>query len=392
MARLKENADRWTIRLAELCSTKLGSEVRATALQLLADTFETGLAEVDQTRRRILELLARLDDLGQPTATMETETLRRSDMQARRPLPVLQPGGLDGVSLVAVHLAPARISESAVRNWVTLAVEEIVLVDGMSDPALAQRLRDAGIDDPRLVIIRLDDVALTWTRAINIGLRASRYARIWAISSNNRLNTGHLLDSLPEGTYAAATSQAESGGFILGTHRGDLAAAGGFSEYLETADWAVEDLAGRLAALSVQRRALPLGLAARGPLPPRTDKPADAVSLRDSLCLEDDFAALQNRFIAMAMPDWMGSAQVPCRFGPSDERGQHVQLVASAVSGVPLHIKTTSETHVLIEKLRMRLGGTPERLSRRQLAMVLAGPSKDVSVLDIAVAGPARPG
>jgi len=370
--------DEWTVKLAMVLAGDVAPEDRATALQTLADSHVTGQPEVDLTRQRILHLLAQREGVVEATEDLASPAA---------PLGPLQPEGRAGISLVAVDLS--QLTVAAIRNWLTAKVDEVVLVDCHTTPALAQRLTEAGITDPRLTVIRLDQGDVTWTQAFNIGLRAARHARLWAISGSARLGTLPP-QPLQSGSYAAETGQSDAVGFLLDLHRGDLAAVGGFNEYLDSPDWSVEDLADRLSAHVLQRRALPAGLLVQGPKPSPADAPV-AGTLRESLRQAQNFVALQNRFISAAMPDWVGADQLPYVFGHLDEQGQHVQPGSASVAKVPLHIKTEAASHALIDLLRDRLGGQPERLSPRRLDMVLARPTTDVTAVDIAVAASNAP-
>ncbi len=374
-----DSRDQWTTRLAAVLAGDVPAEGRAAALSDLAATHSTGLVHVDQTRQRILQLL------GQRDAPTPDET----QPHATNALDPLQPEGMAGISLVAVDLG--HLAVAAVRNWLSCKVEEVVLVDGHTTPPLAERLTSAGIKDPRLTVIRIDDDAVTWTQGFNIGLRAARHARLWVIAGSTRLDPLAQVPALQSGSYAAENGQSDATGFLLDLNRHDLAAVGGFNEYLETPDWAVEDLAGRLSVLGLQRRTLPPGLLTQGPKTAAATAPPPTGTLRDALRQSPNFAALQNRFISAAMPDWIGSAQLPCVFMGSDDLGQHVQAQAASVAKVPLHIKTTAATHALVDLMRDRLGGQPERLSPRRLDIVLARPVNDVSAVDIAVAASNAP-
>lgn len=399
-----DNADQWTLRLAKILAGHLSVEDRAAALTDLAATHQTGLPEVDQTRQRILHLLAQ-PDLTLIAAPDQTGLDHRgldemapeqgvsdhgvSDLGAPTPdLDLLKSEGQAGISLVAVDLG--GLSVAAVRNWLTTGIEEVVLVDGHTTPALADRLRGAGITDARITLLRVDDAAVSWTQAFNIGLRAVCHTRLWVIADSTRLAPLADLPPLSAGSYAAEPGQSEAAGFLLDVNRSDLVAVGGFNEYLESPDGAAEELAGRLSALGLQRHPLPLGLVTQG----RKTTPAQIPvtgTLRDVLRQSPSFAALQNRFIAAAMPDWTGAAQLPFSVAEQDDLGRHVLPKAAVVANVPLHIKTEAANHALIDLLRDTVGGQPERLSPRGLDTVLDRPVADVSAVDIAVAASNAP-
>ena len=406
------NAEQWTTRLAALLAGAGDPKSRYDALRDLAATHKTGNTQIDETRQTILQLLAQIDDLAfanptdlpepaEPTVSGNLSHLAdRPDpavptdpADAARPhiLPLLSAHqGRLGVSMVAVNLAAARLSVGAVRNWLTSQVDELVLVDAQSTAPLAGRLRAAGITDPRLTVLRLDG-SVTWTQAFNIGFRATCHARIWAISGTIRFASQLAHPSaLPPGCFANSSVQPEPEAFLLDLHRADLAATGGFNEYIDTADGAVLDLAGRLSDLQLTHSALPPGLLTTGPKTARKAVPATTGTLRDTLRQTPGFAALQNHWIAAAMPDWTGGAQLPCHLDGQDDLGQHVQ------PGTPAHlptpqVKAMAATHAIADMLRDRFGGHPERLGTHQLDLVLDRPDTDVFATDLAVAAGRTP-
>ncbi|MBC7740107.1 MAG: hypothetical protein H7245_23500 [Candidatus Saccharibacteria bacterium] len=367
----------WTTRLAAVLAGDVPGTDRQVALSDLAATYSTGLPPVDETRQRILRLLGYRDALSaaDPASASVTDPA--------------QAAGVDGISLVAVDLG--QLAVAAVRNWLSASTHEVVLVDGHTTPPLAERLTSAGIADPRLRLIRIDDEAVTWTQGFNIGLRAARHARLWAIGGSTRLAPTVQAAALPAGNFAVENGQGDPTGFLLDLNRNDLTAVGGFNEYLESPDWAVEELVGRLSAQGLQRRTLPPGLLAQGPKPAAAAPLPATGTLRDALRQSPNFAALQNRFIAVAMPKWAASAQLPSVVLGSVALGQHIRAQSSNVTKMPLHIKTTAATNALIELLRDRMGGHPERLSPRRLDTVLGRPVNDVSAVDIAVAASNAP-
>ncbi len=153
----------------------------------------------------------------------------------------MQGEGNAGISLVAVDLS--QLTAAAVRNWLTAKVAEVVLVDCHTTPPLALRLGEAGIKDPRLTILRLDQGDVTWTQAFNIGLKAgwvlmepksigkrgralargsdfrffanpsrpkaARHDRLWVLSGSTRLGS-QPQPPLQHGSFAAETGQSDA--------------------------------------------------------------------------------------------------------------------------------------------------------------------------------------
>ena len=367
----------WTVRLAGLLGQDLSAAERDVALQQLSSTYVTGQSIVDERRKRILDLLSLPE--RQITPARESSDQSPPPIVNGMALPLLQALGTAGTSLVAIDQGAAGFNLDDLSNWLASGVAEIVLVDCGTTPALGERLRKADLADPRLRVVRLERAEVSWAQAFNIGFRVSRHRSLWAAIGEVRF--GELeaaLPDLPSGSFVAGMG-------VIALNRGDLAQVGGFNEYLETSAWGLNDLAGRLSALGLQRRAPPPGLIIP-PQAPTAPTPDPKVSLRDQLIADPDYNALQNRIIAATMPDWTGDRALSCLCQDNDGLGLHVLPTRKASVAAPIHIKTEAARQALIDLLRQTVGGEPELMRARQMDLVLNRPALDVCPVDIAMA------
>ena len=374
-----DNADQWTIRLATILSDAVAPANRRSALADLAASHATGDNATDQTRLRILDLIAQRDRQLNPHPTSPDPT--GPTLLAR-----LHAQGNAGIALVSVDLASAPLTTSAIRNWLAAPVGELVLIDAHCTPPLAQRLLGSSISDPRIRVVRLD-APVTWTQAFNLGFRIARAGRIWALSGDTRLATPlPNLAPLPAGHFAAPP-QTDGALVLLDLHRADLAATGGFNEYLDTADGAVADLAQRLYAQDVHPIPPQPGLLTNGPKAKPAAPPPATASLRDALLQTPQYLAQLNRAIAALMPPWAGPIQqLPCEISALDDLGQHLHPMPPLAEPVPPTVRTAASQTALTDLLRDRFGDLPAGLGPHGLDLVLDRPQSDVSSLDLAVA------
>jgi hypothetical protein len=372
-----EPPEEWTVRLAGLLGQDLPLSDRNAALQQLARSYVTGEGPVDTTRKRILDLLRKPSSqaAGTPQADDEIPPAIKKGME----LPVLCPLGIAGAALVAIDHPVKDLSIDAIANWTETDVQQIVLVDCGRTAPLRERLTEAGLTDPRLLVIRLDTAKISWAQAFNIGLRCSRHSTLWAVMAEVRF-----------GESSASLSEVPIGGFVAGSgmiclRRADVALAGGFNEYLETDVWGLDDLTGRLLALGLQRHVVPADAVQAHPEPVQPPLKPDA-NLRDRLMADPAYLALQNRFLAATMPEWRGENAVTCICQDANDHDMHLTPPKTAPATVPLHFKTEAARYALIDLMRQTLGGVPEVLRPRQMDLVLNRPVSDVTVVDLAVA------
>ena len=390
-------SDGWTTRLAQFLHR---DPTDRNALAALSDALATGDRASDQTRHTILRLLAQRSAQIAPRPTLSgASPLPDWPAHPAQPVPPFHPAGLAGTSLIAVCHDDGETVAAALPFWLATAVDEILLIDWSPTAQLPTPQLDAmNLSDPRLRIIRLDGADLSPAQAFNVGFRLCRHQRILALAPAVRLAADYLATPVTAHEFRVDPGPADGSGFVLDLDRRDLAQAGGFNEYLDSADWCLADLTARLAALGL--RAAPItGHFTRPPPAPPVQLGQD--SLRHTLLHSRDFAALRNRFIAAIMPDW--SAPHSRAFGLAAATGPGLVLrplnlrplilrpLSPPALKPPLLVRAEAENHALCDLTARHIGGAPVMLGTRRLDIVLNRPAHDVCAIDIAVAGGPHP-
>ncbi len=385
-------SDSWTARLAEFLHR---DPMDRSAAAALSGSLATGDRATDQTRHTILRLLAqRSAQIAPRPALSETTPLPDWPGHPAQPVPPFHPAGLAGTSLIAICHDDGETLAASLPSWLGTAVDEVLLIDWSPTPELAAlQLAAENLSDPRLRIIRLDGPDLSPAQAFNLGFRLCRHQRILALAAAVRLAADYLATPATAHEFRVDPGPADGSGFVLDLDRRDLAQAGGFNEYLDSADWCLADLTARLAALGL--RAAPITGRLTRP-PPTAAVQLGQDSLRNTLRHSPDFAALRNRFIAAIMPDW--SAARSRAFGLAAPAGPSLALqpltlrpLAPPALKPPLLVRADAENHALSDLTARHIGGAPVMLSTRRLDIVLARPAHDVCALDIAVAAGPQP-
>lgn len=139
-------------------------------------------------------------------------------------------------------------------------IDEIVIVDWSSEIPVAITLETAGIRDPRVRILRVEDEG-SWilSHAYNLGFRATTKDKIVKVDSDIILNAEFFsrnamgVGKLIAGNWRQATSDQShvNGFFVVG--REDLMAVNGFNERIVTYGWDDDDLYDRLTNEGVER-------------------------------------------------------------------------------------------------------------------------------------------
>lgn len=139
-------------------------------------------------------------------------------------------------------------------------IDEIVIVDWTSVEPVAHSLKQAGIDDPRIRIIRVEDEG-RWvlSHAYNLGFRAVTRSRVLKVDSDILLAADFFEKNTPAdntliaGNWRnAAEGQSHVNGFFI-TDRAKLFEVNGFNERILTYGWDDDDIYGRLIAAGVRR-------------------------------------------------------------------------------------------------------------------------------------------
>ena len=377
--------DDWTMRLADLLRRD-PSERWDEAVQALSTSIATGDAAMDQTRQTILRLLAQRRAQSSPRPAL-TNPLPDWPGDTLTDLPAFHPAGPAGTSLVATCHDDADILLASLPSWLNLPVDEVLLVDWSNPPQLAAALTAHGLCDPRLRLIQIEGDDLSPAQAFNAGFRLARHQRILALAATVWLGPNYLsAHPLSAGEFRTDPGPADGSALALDIDRRDLAQTGGFNEHLDSADFAVEELAARLTALGLRQATLQTGQTA----PPRAALHLGTGSLRATLLHSPDFAALRNRFIAAVLPDWSAALSRAFGLAARAERGLTLRPLAPPLLKPPMHVRADAESHAMIDLVTRHIGGAPVLLSSRRFDIILARPANDTCALDIALAaGPA---
>lgn len=181
--------------------------------------------------------------------------------------PTLRAQAQVGLSLVcAVRDRSANLTR-ALATWLAHeCIDEIVLVDWSSAQPVAEALPAHLLRDPRCRILRVEgEDQWCLTLAYNLGFRMARFDRIVKCDADICLAPDFFATHplLPKtfiaGDWRAAPAgQAHINGFFM-IHRADLAAVGGFNEYIRAYGHDDDDLYARLTDHGVARLGLKAG-------------------------------------------------------------------------------------------------------------------------------------
>jgi glycosyltransferase involved in cell wall biosynthesis len=220
-----------------------------------------------------------------------------------------------GVSLVTCCMNRTENLLKALPTWLAHPeIREIIIVDWSSRTPVTESLRDAGMNDPRIRIVRaVDEPRWILSYAFNLGFRCTRYDRILKVDADITLKPSFFQkNTLKHGIFIAGNWEfAEKGqehvnGFFY-LHRDDLLNIKGFNEYITTYGWDDDDIYARLSKFGLKRTCVDmtsiyhiphddaqrLGHSGEGP-----------VHAFDELHADPAFKIRANRWLAMVMPPW----------------------------------------------------------------------------------------
>ena len=170
-----------------------------------------------------------------------------SELDAIKPLP--------GISIVTCCMNRNDNLKKALKTWLKLAVDEIVIVDWSSNTPVSETLAD--IKDSRIKIIRVENEP-SWilTYGFNVGLRAASFSKIFKLDADIEVSANFLeLNDFSDMEYvrghwksALDNSQADqayvNGSF--GCNKKHLLEIGFYNEYIRTYGWDDSDIYSRL--------------------------------------------------------------------------------------------------------------------------------------------------
>ncbi len=232
------------------------------------DTVTT--VEARDTFRSLIRAQLSVRNAKSPTSVSALYNEIRTQPDVWRNLPKFEEAGAEYEPDAAIEPGFAAVTCCMNRNdhlaqtlptWlVHQEIGEVIIVDWSSEIPVEITLRKAGITDPRIRILRVEDEG-SWilSHAYNLGFRAATKDKIIKVDSDiildseffSRNTTG--VDQLTAGNWRQAKSgQSHVNGFFV-VGRENLLAVNGFNERIVTYGWDDDDLYGRLTNAGVQR-------------------------------------------------------------------------------------------------------------------------------------------
>ncbi len=330
-----------------------------------ADPQAPGNASV----RKVVEFVRRTYDVHRPVQPSEVSAAPA-------------PSGADvsadgGVSVVTCCMNRTENLLKALPTWLALPeIGEVVIVDWSSRDPVDVSLREAGIADPRIRIVRaVDEPRWILSYAFNLGFRHARHERILKVDADITLKpTFFSSNILKHGTFIAGNWEvAEKGqehinGFFY-LFREDLLNIRGFNEYITTYGWDDDDIYSRLGNYGLKRICVDTSSIYHIPhddaqrLGHAGDETIHAV---DELHTDPLFKIRGNRYLAMVMPPW----KIDRQFAPFDilrDEGSYIE-VRRKKNEMPHYvgddIKQDAEYYAALELVSWRVGMQAYHLSR----------------------------
>lgn len=250
-----------------------------------------------------------------------------------------------GASQVSVVTACRDRNDNLVRvlpSWLACnAVGEVVIVDWTSATPVKDSLREAGLDDTRIRIVRAEQEP-RWVLALafNLGFREAQARFVLKADADILIEPDFFslnpvpVDGFVAGNWRTAKVDQSYVNGLFYIARDDLMAAGGFNEYITSYGWDDEELYARLVARGLTRTDIAQGCVSHLPHDDhaRTQVPQgrDDAPARETLAGEPQFLIRRNRYIANVMPSW-------------DERRPRAQYADVAHSNGVRHVRRTTQ-------------------------------------------------
>ena len=312
----------------------------------------------------------------------------------------LRPQGRPGISLVTCSMNRSPNLLRALPSWLACPeISEVVIVDWSSTTPVSDELAAAGIDDPRIRILRVEgEERWVLTFAFNAGFRASACDLILKADADIVLSADFfrrnplLPDAFAAGNWRTASQdQAHVNGFFF-IPRQMLQAVGAFNEHITSYGWDDDDIYTRLILSGYRRQDLAPGTilhldhddadrigATGAPDGPRT--------LGQDLRAGTGYLIRRNRYVATVMPDWNDrSIHLPFRITARDEALLTVRREGWVPSRVPPHVVAAANAHALGELTAWRLGRRVLDLTPDRVDLLLGRALSDVSRIDVEIA------
>jgi hypothetical protein len=357
------------------------------------------------------DVVARMQDLGPSVARSGSASLTRAYARTSRLLALafdddsledeialpemlgpISAEGAPGISVVTCAMNRSENLIAAMPSWLRHPeFEEIVVVDWSSDLPVRDALARAGIDDPRIRVVRVEG-APRWvlSHAFNTGFRVARHDTILKLDADVVLSDDILSvhgSPGPDGFFAgnwriAAEDQAHVNGVFF-VPRAALACAGGFNEFITTYGWDDDDLYARLEALGYRRRDIAPSTVHH--LPHADDLRtgggvAPAASARDWLLASPRFQIQRNRRLAELLPRWEPAMEpLPLRVRDRREADLTLAIAGPPASPVPEDIFDRATREMMREMMAWDYGSAARDLPQETFDRLMDLPASRLS-------------
>ncbi|MEI6097879.1 MAG: galactosyltransferase-related protein [Alphaproteobacteria bacterium] len=308
--------------------------------------------------------------------------------------------GVPGISVVTCSMNRTQNLIKAIPSWLANhEIAEIVVVDWSSRIHVAQEFASAGIVDPRIRILRVENEP-RWilTYAFNAGFRAASFDTILKVDADIVLSPDFFQrNHVAAGSFIAgnwqtsADDQAHVNGFFF-VSRKALQQVGGFNEHITSYGWDDAEIYERMTLSGLRRCDVAAGTifhlghddVAR--IGDRLGSVADQ-TVEDDLTSGTMFMIRRNRYLAMIMPAWSQSAlHLPFKVLARSEAMLTIQRDGWEPSAIPNHIQAAGRLHALTELLAWRLSRRVLQLDPARIPLLLARSNAALSRIDTEVA------
>lgn len=317
----------------------------------------------------------------------------------------IAPTGEDGISVVTCAMNRTENLLAALRTWLAFSeVSEIVIVDWSSEVPVAGSLREAGLDDPRIRILRVEgEPRWILSYAFNVGFRAARFDKVLKVDADLLLMPDFFAcNPLPERSFVAGNwrkaqpGQAHVNGFFFVT-RDVLSEVAGFNEFITTYGWDDDDLYQRLTEIGATR----IDVAAdtiyhqeHSDAARIGTEAAPPATVLEEITGGTMFCIRRNRFLANVMPLW-NADRLFLPFHVLDVQGRETTLrrTGDVPHPVPEQIWADAHHYALAEMASWRFGAPILSVPRAALPALLDRPAAalDPDVVAAAAQAPAAP-
>lgn len=360
------------------------------------DPLEPGSAG-DLLRLELLRRLGAMDLSGAPVHLPAAPALGQR-------VPDQQPDG-PGVSVVTCCMNRNENLLKAVPTWLALpAVSEVLIVDWNSTQPVTEALAQAGLDDPRIRVVRVEDEP-RWVLsfAFNLGFRMARGEIIVKADADITLKPDFFArNPLPRGCFVAgnwreaAPDQAHINGFFC-LRRADLLAIKGFNEYITTYGWDDDDIYARMVDSGLKRLGVDTDSLYHIPHDDAARMAGAGEQAHDAwneLQRDTAYRIRTNRWLASVMPPW-NRDRVFAPFDVLEETAACVRVrrrVAEMPHVVTPDIRQDAEHYAAVERLSWQCGASAYHAPRSVVQSLLRRKRLDeISAFDLRVAAVGGP-